>query len=469
MDHKEPDRVSLEFGAAGLTPAATSLKKRIPGGIYLVLLIALALPCRSASIIAPVYNNDTDLKLWYNKPAAIWKEALPTGNGRIGAMTFGGTKHERIQFNEDTVWSGQRLKPFETDGPENLAEIQKLIFKGKRLEAQKLYDTSIIKDKGQHWNFSSYLPTGDLWLDFEGHDHVGNYKRELDLNKAISSVTYTCGNIHYKREVFVSHPEQCLVVRLTSSKPNSLSLKIRLTHPYKKVRWEEKEVRKDIAAKVQGDELVLEPKSDDAVKMQVRLKPMIKGGKILLKKNALVIKNANSVTLYLVAETNFNNYKDLKKDYRNIAQTRMQALSKRQYSKVLENHIQSHQAIFNRLQLTLPDSKNSQLPTDERIKQFAEGKSDASLVVLILQFGRYTLLTSSRPNTQAANLQGIWNDSLSPSWNGKYTTNINFEMNYWPVDVCNLRECIEPFVKKLEEWSIEGRKTARLYYGVNKG
>lgn len=456
----------------------TTRKQRFTGMAHAMTVastLVLTATARAAVAEQDPSNASPPSTLWYASPAAGWKQALPLGNGRLGAMVFGDVDQERIQFNEDSVWTGEPPKGhFDTDGPANISKIRQLVFEGKSLEAQNLFTESIVKDKAMHWHFASYQPTGDLWLDFEGQGAVSNYRRELTLDTAVSKVTYTRGGVNYTRETLVSHPDQAIIVRLTADQEHQLSLRVKLTRPQEEPGGKnqgegETELRKNISGTVAGNMLILDGATGGAVKFQARLSPTVEGGTVGADKDSIVIKNANSVTLHLVAETNFINYRDVSRAYVEAAGNRLRSVARKTYDTSLSDHIKAHQAIYNRLQIELPKSKNGALPTDERLKRFAAGETDPSLAALILQFGRYTLLTSSRPNTQPANLQGIWNNSVAPSWNGKYTTNINFQMNYWPVDTCNLRECIEPFVRKLEEWSVEGNKTAKVYFGIEKG
>jgi len=569
-----------------------------------------------------------DLKLWYNQPAKQWTDALPLGNGRIGAMIFGGVNQEHIQFNEETLWTGSPRDYNMPDGAKYLNEIRQLLFAGKQREAEALaakhfmgfrskeeerapwvekvrdlkklksnpsaakyndskwriiqlpaingwetvglegvdgavwlrnsfvlpddwsgknlvFDLGKIRDhdftyinghlagttdnatdgrkyvvsadklqkgvnhiaiqvlnyfdKGglvgykdtsrplmiypqggseqqalklsRSWKYmiqdddpplvgayqASYQPFGDIMLTFpHASTSVSDYKRELDLTTAISKTTYVSNGVRYTREYFVSQPDQCLVVRITSDKKQSITFQagLRSSHKQSAIR-------------------VIDPTSlglslqvkDGALKGTSILKVNATGGKTKVKNGQIHISGANEVVLYLTAATNYKNFKDVSANAAALAKADMDRLVQQNYSGLLQNHLKEYQQYFNRLSLTFGNSPQSAIPTDQRIEQFAQN-NDPAFAALYLQYGRYLLISSSRPGTRPANLQGIWNDLLTPPWGSKYTTNINLEMNYWPAESLNLSEMHEPLFDMIEELSETGAETASKYYNA---
>ena len=418
--------------------------------ITMVLLAMVMLPS------ATVHASFDDLKLWYRQPAERWIEALAVGNGRLGAMVFGKVARERIQFNEDTVWAGGPYKPVDnSEGPQRLPHIRRLLFEGKYLQAQNMFGPAM---KVEEWGYKPYQPVGDLWLSFPGAESPRSYRRELNLDTAIASVTYRVGSVKYTREVFSSSVDQAIVVRLTADKAGKISFTAEISGAHK------------TDATCEGNLLVLRGSTGPArrlagLRYEARLKTIAQGGAVTVKKDTVTVKEANAATLLLVAASNFVNYKDLSGDPQARTKRYLAKIRNKTYDQIRSAHIREHRRLFRRVQFELPATESSRLPTDERLKRFAEG-NDSQLAVLFFQFGRYLLICSSRSGTQPANLQGIWNESLNPSWDCKYTTNINVEMNYWPAEVCNLGECLELFVAMVEDWAVTGRYTAKHHYGA---
>jgi len=569
-----------------------------------------------------------DLKLWYNQPAQQWTDALPLGNGRIGAMVFGGVNQEHIQFNEETLWTGSPREYNMPDGAKYLNEIRQLLFAGKQRQAEELaarhfmglkskeeerapwvakvrdlkqlkedpssvniddrnwktiqlpsingweavglegldgavwlrnsfvlpdswvgkdlvFDLGKIRDhdftyvngqfvgttdnatdgrkyvvaagklrKGLNhisiqvlnysdkgglvgykdvtrplmvypqgtsevqalklsktWKYkiqddnpplvgayqASYQPFGDIMLTFPAYrSKVSAYKRELDLSTAISRTTYVSDGVRYTREYFVSQPDQCIVVRLTADKKKSISFQAGLRSSHKQS-----------AVRVTGHNslsLAVQVK-DGVLKGESILKVQATGGKTTAKNGQISVSKADEVLIYLSAATNYKNYKDVSGNPAAIAKADMDKLAKRSYSDVREAHLKEYQQYFNRLSVNFGSSPQSALPTDQRIEQFARD-NDPALAALYLQYGRYLLISTSRPGTRPANLQGIWNDLLTPSWGSKYTTNINLEMNYWPAEGLNLSEMHEPLFDMISELSETGAETAKKYYNA---
>jgi alpha-L-fucosidase 2 len=412
-------------------------------------------------------NFNPSILLWYASPAQKWEEALPVGNGRLGAMVFGKNKEERIQLNEETYWSGGPYSTVAKGGYKVLPEIQKLVFEEKYLEAHNLFGRNLM---GYPVEQMKYQCLANLHLFFKNQDSVTNYKRWLNLEDGISGVSYSANGVTYQREVFSSAPDQVIVVRITADKPNSISFTANL-------RGERNQAHSNYATDYfrmdpyGNDGLVLTGKSADymgvegKLKYEARIKAVPEGGTIKTNGVDLIIENANAVTLYFAAATNFVNYKDVSADQHQRVTDYFKGIENKSYKTILESTTADHQKYFNRVSLNLPVTENSFLPTTERVKKI-QTEPDPSMAALSYQFGRYLMIASSRPGTQPANLQGIWNDNMNPMWDSKYTTNINTEMNYWPVESGNLSECAEPLVRMIRELTDQGSQVAKEHYGA---
>ncbi|MBC7846693.1 MAG: glycoside hydrolase N-terminal domain-containing protein [Flavobacterium sp.] len=400
-----------------------------------------------------------NLKLLYNQPSGdIWENALPIGNGRLGAMIYGNVETETIQLNEHTVWSGS---PNNNDNPlalEALPEIRKLIFEGKHKEAEKLANQAIITKKSHGQIFQ---PVGNLNLVFDGQENYTNYHRELDIEKAVAKTTYNVGNITYTRETFASLSDRVIVMRISASKPNNLSFTAKYTSPYEKKNFSTTP-NKDL--NISGT-----TSNHETVKGMVRYKGItrikLNGGSLSSTDTELSVKNATTATIYISLATNFNNYKDISGDENKRALDYMNKAFSKSYSNMLKNHITAYQKYFNRVKLDLGTTPAANLPTDERLKNF-RNTNDPQFVSLYYQYGRYLLISSSQPGGQPANLQGIWNKNINPAWDSKYTININAEMNYWPAEKTNLSELHQPFLQMVEDLSTTGQETAKTMYGA---
>ncbi len=395
-------------------------------------------------------------KLWYHSPADHWEEALPLGNGLIGAMIFGGIPSEQIQLNEATVWAGG---PHNYDNPEALTallEIRKLIFDGKIHEAQDLANHKFMSlPLGQ----LQYQTVGDLHVKFQGTDHVvSDYRRELSLDTATHLVTYSIGGVTFHRETFVSHPDQVLVIRLSASQPKSLSFSVNFTSPQKS------------SSGGSGTSLDLKGQGTESngiageVKFLARLTCEVDGGQAHVEANELRVVDAQSATLFLAIATNVRNYKELDLDPEGIVSHRLLAAKQKGFKKLHSDHVADHQKLYRRVKFALEPARSG-LSTDARIDAF-KGGSDKDLPVLYFNYGRYLLIACSRPGGRAATLQGLWNSSTNPPWGSKYTTNINTEMNYWPAETCGLSECQEPLFDLIHDLSITGHETAKTHYGA---
>jgi alpha-L-fucosidase 2 len=416
-------------------------------------------------ITAKTFNPS--VLLWYDQPALKWDEALPVGNGRLGAMVFGKNGEERIQLNEETYWSGGPYSTVVKGGYKVLPEIQKLVFDGKFLEAHNLFGRNLM---GYPVEQQKYQCLANLHLFFKNQDSITGYKRWLDLENGITGVTYQSNGIIYQREVFASAPDQVIVVRISANKPNSISTTINL-------RGERNQTHSNYATDYfrmdpYGDDgLVLTGKSADymgvegKIKYEARIKVFPEGGRMKTNGVDLIIENANEVTIYIAAATNFVNYKDVSADQHQRVNDYLNGIEKKSFNNILAAAVDDHKNYFDRVSLQLPNTNNSFLPTTERIKKI-QSAPDPSMAALSYQFGRYLMIASSRPGTQPANLQGIWNDNMNPSWDSKYTTNINTEMNYWPVETGNLSECAEPLIRLIKEITDQGSQVAREHYGA---
>lgn len=395
-----------------------------------------------------------DLKLWYRQPANEWTEALPLGNSRLGVMLFGGTADEELQLNEETVWGGG---PHRNDSPnalQALPQIRQLVFEGRYREAQNLVSRNFETPR----NGMPYQTIGSLMLHFPGHEAAADYYRDLDIEKAVATVRYKVGEVSYTREVFSSFTDDVVIVRLTADKPKSLSFTASFRSP---LDSEVKNWNKRLVLTAKGKEHEGVP---GAIRLETQVEARNEGGRIAVQGESLQVKNADAVTLYISSATNFVNYKDVSGNAHKRATAYLNAACKKAYKKAKEAHVAFYRKQFDRVKLNLGTSGLEDQETNARIKSFAEGK-DASLATLLFQYGRYLLISSSQPGGQPANLQGIWNKDLLAPWDGKYTVNINLQMNYWPAEVTNLSECHEPLMKMLEELSESGKETARTMYG----
>ena len=411
-------------------------------------------PQLSGSSSAPI----EPLSLWYRRPAIKWEEALAIGNGRLGTMVFGGINRERLQLNEDTLWAGGPYDPVNPEAKAALPEVRQLVFDGKYSQAAKLISAKVMS---KPLSQMPYETAGDLILTFPEAPAVENYRRDLNLNTAVSTVQYTVNGTRFSRQVFVSPIDQVIVVHLTADKKNAISFTAGFQTPQK--------VSIETAP---GNTLVMrgtnggsrEVKS--ALTFQVRAQLIADGGAVTSSSDSLSVTNADSVTILIAAATSYRNYRDVSGDPEAIVKKQMHAAQKKSFDSLLAAHVREHQRLFQRVAIDLGHSDAMQLPTDERIKNFNNGQ-DPQFAALYFQFGRYLLISSSRPGGQPANLQWLWNESMNPPWQSKYTININTEMNYWPAESCNLAECAEPLIAMVKDLSQTGARTAQEMYGAH--
>jgi len=399
-----------------------------------------------------------DLTLWYTQPAKQWVEALPIGNGRLGAMVFGGIEKERIQLNEDTLSAGGPYDPTNPNAPAALPEARRLIFAGDFKEANKLIGAKMM---GRPITQMPYQTVGDLYLTFANIEGAVNYRRQLDLDTAIARVDFSVGDVNFTREVFSSPVDQVIVIRLTADKPGRISFAATMRTPQKAVVM----VEAPDTVVMRG----VNPQSAGvrgALKFQALLKVIVAGGQISNDQNQLSVTGADSAMLLVDVATSYKSFKDVTGDPDAITRKHISGAIKKSYETLRKDNIAEHQRLFSRVKLDLGNTEASKRPTDERIKTFASG-NDPQLAALYFQFGRYLLICCSRPGDQPANLQGLWNESTNPPWGCKYTVNINTEMNYWHAETTNLSECVEPLIAMIMDLNETGAHTAKVNWDAN--
>ena len=402
--------------------------------------------------------------LWYRDPAEQWVEALPVGNGRLGAMVYGGVPGEQIQFNEDTVWTGVPHDYARPGAADHLPTLRRMMLDLLALQrAEKWEEARQVQQEAesvamgifmsQPLRQQAYQPTGDLFLHFPGHDCPEGYCRTLDLDSAVATVTYRCNGVTYRREVLSSHPDQAIAVQLWADAPGALSFhaSLRSAHPSATTRV------------VEGDLVLAGHVQPDGVRFETRLVARVQEGEVALTGDGIRVENATQATLYLVAASSHIGYRDISADPAARCVAYADRVREKAFADVRAAHVRDHRSLFRRVRLDLGTSEAARLPTLERLAR-RDKEGDPDLIALAFQYGRYLLIASSRPGSQPANLQGIWNDRLDPPWDSKWTTNINAEMNYWPAEGTNLPECHEPLFDMLREIAESGRAVAREHY-----
>lgn len=424
-----------------------------------------------------------ELKLWYARPAEKWTDALPIGSGRLGAMVFGGTANERIQYNEDTLWTGKPHDYVHRGAADHLGEIRKAVTEGNQKEAEDLIREHFLSIPLRQ---RAYQPFGDLNFTFAGHEAATDYRRELDIDAAVARTSYVVNGVRYTREAFASYPDNVIVIRISADKPGTVSFSLTHTSPHKvsqvhpvgddtlvlsgQVQDPKRFMYSQIGAKPpQGYKPEDEPVQTDGLKFESCVRVMLQGGKSSAAGNRIEVVDADSAVVLLVAATSFQNFRDISGDPAAKCRANLTAIRGKSFKQLLATHTQDHQALFRRVTINLGETDKSKLPTDERLARLKkEGiEADPALAALHFQYGRYLLIASSRPGTQAANLQGVWNELLDPPWESKYTTNINVEMNYWPAEVTNLSECHEPLFDLTRDCAVSGAKVAKEHYGAS--
>ena len=422
------------------------MKIKILRMVFLIVILIAAKEITVASEIKP-------LRLWYSQPAITWEEALPIGNGRLGAMIFGGIAEDHIQFNEETLWTGAP-HDYSHEGAFNyLGKIRELIWQGKQEDAEnlamdKFMSVPLVQRK--------YQPFGDLWIRFPFHGEVTNYHRELDLSSALCHTTYQVGTTNYSREYLASVPDQTIAISLKANIKKAITFDLSLSALH--------EGSYSLAKDNGTIELNVNVK-DGVLTGTARVKLITKGGKITISQNQLHVEQADQATIYLVAATSFVNPKDVSGNPELRCNNYLSAIGDKKFEVVKQNHIKDYQSYFNRFSIDFGHSAAENNPTDLRLKE-VQSAMDLSLSALYVQYARYLMLSSSRPGTYPANLQGIWNDKISPPWDSKYTVNINTEMNYWAVEPLNISECHDALFRMVEEVIPAGEQVAKVHYNA---
>ncbi|HQE35217.1 MAG TPA: glycoside hydrolase family 95 protein, partial [Flavobacterium alvei] len=414
--------------------------------------------CFGIVSFASTAQTKSELKLWYDKPATIWNEALPLGNGRLGAMVFGDPAVERLQLNEETIWAGSPNTNAHTKSIDALPKVRKLVFEGKFDEAQALATQDIMSQTNDGMPYQTF---GSTYISFPGHQKYTNYYRDLNIENATAKVKYTVNGVEFTREILSSFSDQVIVVKLSASQPGQITCNVFMNSPIDKT-----------VPSTEGNQIILSGIGTNfegvkgKVEFQGRIEAKNKGGEVSASNGILSINKADEVTLYISIATNFKNYQDITED--EVAKSKLyleQAITK-DFETIKKAHVAYYQKFFNRVSFDLGKNDLVSKPTNERIRDFSK-QFDPQLASLYFQFGRYLLISCSQPGGQPANLQGIWNDMITPPWDSKYTTNINAEMNYWPAEVTNLSEMHEPFIEMAKDLSVTGAATAKMMYNAN--
>ena len=422
-----------------------------------IILGAVLSAVVACSLQAAAQQKSRDeLELWYAQPASNWVEALPIGNGRLGAMIFGGTADEHLQFNEDTVWTGSPHEYQHEGAVKYLPKIRQLLFDGKQKEAEELAMEQFMSVPVRQ---KAYQPFGDLRLRFAGHERAKNYRRDLKLDSALAHVQYEVDGVTYKRMTFASRPDNAIFMLISADQPGKVSFTAKLDSPHKSARTKG----------MGGDQLSLAGEVETGgIRFEARLRAVLpEAGTVTVKDDSIVVDNANSALLILVGATNFENYHDITADPAMRCEATLAKVKGKDVASLLAAHVADYQSLYDRVSLDLGGKAAADKPTDVRLKAMQSGADDPALAALYFQYGRYLLIASSRPGCQPANLQGIWNDQLAPPWDSKWTVNINTEMNYWPAEVTNLSECAEPLFDLIADCAETGRKTAQVHYGAH--
>ncbi len=413
--------------------------------------------CMALSLL-PLQTRAQEYKLWYDQPAHVWTEALPLGNGRLGAMLYGNPAAEQIQLNEETIWAGRPNKNANPEALEWIPKIRELVFAGKYLEAQTMATKHVKSSTNSGMPYQTF---GDLRLNFPGHARYDNYYRELSLDSARAVVRYRVDGVNYQRETFTSFTDQVVITRITADQPGKVTFTATLTSPHQ-----------DVVITSEGNDITLSGVSSlheglkGKVEFQGRVTAKTQGGKMTNRDGVLTVEGADEAIVYTSIGTNFNNYQNITGDFVARAKEYLEKALSSSYAQAKKSHIDFYQKQINTASLYLGEDQYPNVTTDKRVERFKD-TNDAFLVATYFKFGRYLLISCSQPGGQAANLQGIWNDKLFPSWDSKYTCNINLEMNYWPAEVTNLTALNEPLFRLIKEVSETGKESAKIMYGSN--
>ncbi len=427
-------------------------RNAIKGGIAIGAVAASGLRSQAHALS---FKPDESKRLWYRQPAEAWTEALPLGNGRLGAMIFGGVARERLQLNEDTLYAGGPYDPSRPEALEALPRVRELIAAGKYSEAQKLAQEKMM---ARPLAMPSYQTVGDLMLSFGPSSFAEDYRRALDLGQALSTVEFRRDGALYRREAFASLPDQVIVHRIEADKPGRVGFRAEFETPMPAM------------VHIEGDDLVLRGTNTSqqglpaALRFEARVRVLAQNGTVKAQDRGIVVDGADSAIVLIAIATSFRRFDDVSGD---PASTRAQieAAARKTYAELRDAHVSDHQRLFGRVHLDLGTTEAASRPTDVRIRM-SQVSNDPQLATLYFNYARYLLIACSRPGTQPANLQGLWNDKLSAPWGSKYTININTEMNYWPAEPTNLAECVQPLVALVKDLAITGARTARVNYGA---
>ena len=433
------------------------------GRLAWVSLCLLVLCVQAAPLRAANQPDQADaLKLWYAQPAKGWTEALPIGNGRLGAMVYGGIEREHLQLNEDTLWSGGPHSYDNPDAWQHLATAREAIKDGRYKEAESIAQTML----GRHKYQQAYMPFGDLYLDFPKGDEPGEYRRTLDLRTAVSEVSYRMGEEHFTRKVIASRPDEGIVVRLECDKPGRITFALSLASPHPSTS----RALSDNTLSLTGhtgprkEAKLIAPWEGEGIRFAARASVSTDGGTVVAKGDRISVEGANAATIRYVAATSYKNYRDISGDPVAKVEKDLAGIDAKSWKQIYQDHVEDHTALFDRVSINLGGERSANAPTDERLKRMVEGAADPLLTEQLFQYGRYLMIAGSRPGTQPLNLQGIWNGNINPPWGSKYTININIQMNYWVAEVCNLSECHEPLLRMVGELQAPGRNTAKVHY-----
>jgi alpha-L-fucosidase 2 len=396
------------------------------------------------------------LTLWYRQPAEVWTEALPIGNGRLGAMIFGGVPRERLQLNEDTLFAGGPYDPSNPEALEALPKVRALIAEGKYVDAQNLTSAKMM---ARPLAMPSYQTVGDLVLSFGASGFAEEYRRELNLDSACAGVSYKREGVRFTRESFASAVDQVIVTRVAADKAGALNFQVGFETPM------------PAAVASDGQHLVLNGKNTPqqglpaSMRFQARVAVIAQGGQVQLRDGEFQVSGADSALVLVTIATSFRRFDDVSGNPEATTRAQLEAALRKSYDELRAAHVADHQKLFRRVSFELPATPAAAQPTNNRIR-FSQTSDDPQLAVLYFQYARYLLIGSSRPGSQPANLQGLWNDKLSAPWGSKWTININTEMNYWPAEPTNLAECVQPLVAMVKDLSVTGAVTARVNYGA---
>jgi alpha-L-fucosidase 2 len=394
--------------------------------------------------------------LWYRGPASLWTDALPLGNGRLGAMVYGGVTRDELQLNEDTLWSGGPYQPANPEAPAHLEAVRRLIFAGRYAEAEALANRHLM---GKPYLQTSYQPAGRLLLDFVFGALFSDYRRELDLQRALATVSFTADGIRYRRESFVSAADGILALRLTADRPGAIAFAAEFVS------------EQPGDARLSDGTLRFDGRNRGEVGIEGRLRWAFEarlssqGGTVSNGRDHLRVDGADSALILLDIATSFRRFDDVSGDPSAAIAERLDRATAKGWDQLLADHVKAHRALYDRFDIDLGTTAAAERATDERVAGFESG-DDPALAALYVQFGRYLAIASSRPGSQPANLQGIWNHEIRPPWGSKYTSNINLQMIYWLSDAANLGDCMEPLIVMAEDLSVTGAEMARIHYGA---